>query len=583
MILNPIYKTELLDSSQQDSILLDYTNTFTITETYNGPTKNITIVEHIPNKNLTYFINTPISNMTKTIFDPRNTYTTYQYLDYALSTKKDLLTSYISTLEKYIDVSEIESNLPSGINAYMPIRIARSDETDYDSNSPYKASLKNTGYIVAGGNYYSSGTTVGDIRVSRYNKANLQTYTNNNLLYTVDGSGNRLVTTDDIANYLSYNDVIDNSGNTVKGAKSQFDNMIGLYADGLHFMNAEISMDHIITVPEATILNKKYYDYELPEDCIDFKVLRRGAISFFAGEYFSGNDAFFSLHQIFRDSNQKITAIKEIKLVYKLKTAKLGTADYIYLYSDGKYGKVDQQNTTIFHNNLELTASDLLMYEICFNTNWITNPPNVEQRTSATTTTNNQNRVYYFEIPCNKGEYALGSVGGKTGAYLLYLDIAANGGDEVSSVVSGQGNTTTTSFTVDFRSIGDTSPHAILQFFATCPEETNTENKTFNNRDFEIRVVFDRAETGSGNIYPSGIYNIYVRNKIPDKTIKMDVFLVDDDNDITTPFPYAFRIIYTNSDYTDKIITNVAQLDFYQSIGSFEIPSTGLAIETSYN
>ena len=36
------------------------------------------------------------------------------------------------------------------------------------------------------------------------------------------------------------------------------------------------------------------------------------------------------------------------------------------------------------------------------------------------------NAMYYFEIPVNAGEYALGSVSGGTGAYLIYLDISAN-------------------------------------------------------------------------------------------------------------------------------------------------------------
>ncbi|MBR5448957.1 MAG: hypothetical protein IKV43_03125 [Clostridia bacterium] len=36
------------------------------------------------------------------------------------------------------------------------------------------------------------------------------------------------------------------------------------------------------------------------------------------------------------------------------------------------------------------------------------------------------NRSYYFEIPVNAGEYALGSTQGETGAYLVYLDLAAN-------------------------------------------------------------------------------------------------------------------------------------------------------------
>ena len=38
----------------------------------------------------------------------------------------------------------------------------------------------------------------------------------------------------------------------------------------------------------------------------------------------------------------------------------------------------------------------------------------------------NKGYVYYFEIPMNEGEFALGSVEGYDGAYLMYLDIAAN-------------------------------------------------------------------------------------------------------------------------------------------------------------
>ena len=34
--------------------------------------------------------------------------------------------------------------------------------------------------------------------------------------------------------------------------------------------------------------------------------------------------------------------------------------------------------------------------------------------------------MYYFEIPAAPGEYALSAVSGKTGAYLIYLDISAN-------------------------------------------------------------------------------------------------------------------------------------------------------------
>ena len=36
------------------------------------------------------------------------------------------------------------------------------------------------------------------------------------------------------------------------------------------------------------------------------------------------------------------------------------------------------------------------------------------------------NKAYYFEVPVNEGEYALGSVSGGVGCYLMYLDIGAS-------------------------------------------------------------------------------------------------------------------------------------------------------------
>jgi hypothetical protein len=54
-----------------------------------------------------------------------------------------------------------------------------------------------------------------------------------------------------------------------------------------------------------------------------------------------------------------------------------------------------------------------------FDTTWITEP---DTKSSLW----NNTSVFYFEIPVNAGEYALGSVKGKIGAYLMYLDIGAN-------------------------------------------------------------------------------------------------------------------------------------------------------------
>ena len=95
-------------------------------------------------------------------------------------------------------------------------------------------------------------------------------------------------------------------------------------------------------------------------------------------------------------------------------------------------------------------------------------------------------------------------------------------------------------------------------------------------------IMMSSDETCCAIIHIPVIYNIYITNKVPDKTAKISVFLVDNDNDIMTPFPYAYRIVYTNLEHTDTTITNIAELDFYQSVATFEIPSTGEAAEATY-
>lgn len=162
-------------------------------------------------------------------------------------------------------------------------------------------------------------------------------------------------------------------------------------------MNAEISKDHLVTLPTATLNGQTYTNFAVPEDSIDFTLRTQGYINFFAGTYFSGSNVqcFFSLHQIFRNAQNEITEIKEIKEIYKNAD---GTS-YTYRY-DGE--SAPSSGTKVF------------------DTAWLTNPSNITT-----------NRVYYFEIPVNEGEYALGSVAGKNGAYLLYLDISTHQGDSI--------------------------------------------------------------------------------------------------------------------------------------------------------
>ena len=224
---------------------------------------------------------------------------------------------------------------------------------------------------------------------------------------------------------------------------------------GLHFMDSQITTSHKITVPKATINEIVYKDgkayecepvldeegkrvkdandnplytvkdyaydiggnLELPEDAIDFTLAKDGRINFFAGSYFSGNQSFFSLYEIDRGSqtfkrdggtdditipSPTISGIREISQVYKNTqwgvNNDFSKPQFVMKYSNGAYS--------------EGTAGQLL-----FDMTWIKSADAISSTYA--------NAMFYFEIPVIKGEYALGSVSGKDGAYLMYLDIGA--------------------------------------------------------------------------------------------------------------------------------------------------------------
>ena len=128
------------------------------------------------------------------------------------------------------------------------------------------------------------------------------------------------------------------------------------------------------------------------------------------------------MHTIERNGN-KISNIKEISRIYKNKehASDKTQPSYVYLYSDntsntGVEGTDGQRITG--------TKGDLL-----FDTRVLTSPDSSEWVNWA---------AYYFEVPVNKGEFALGSVSkaNKNGAYLRYLDIGAGNKDENSITIA---------------------------------------------------------------------------------------------------------------------------------------------------
>ena len=299
----------------------------------------------------------------------------------------------------------ITTNLANKGITYYPLTF------EYNSNNKPEVSTGNTGYVISSSyDTTTSGTypdRTGDIRVSQYptssnNTANMSNRTNPYCM-----------------NYTTSSFTQVNSLNG-KGLNKYSDCYDTYYSStqssyyGIHFMDAQISKYSIITVDNVTILGKTYDNYEMPTSCIDFNLKEAGFINFFAGTYFSNNNAFFSLHKIERGKDEKdpetynkILSIKEIQYIYGVvRDGKIDfSVPYYYTYKDGTSDQIDSKY-----------ASET--YQIIFNTDWITNP------TAYGTWRNNSS--YYFEIPVYAGEYALGSVEGKTGAYLVYLDLAAN-------------------------------------------------------------------------------------------------------------------------------------------------------------
>lgn len=187
---------------------------------------------------------------------------------------------------------------------------------------------------------------------------------------------------------------------------------------GFHFMPAVIGINNIYTAPKATINGVTYTNYQMTANSIDFKTKSNGHIAFFAASNYSSNRNFFSLHEIFRKEENpcKINKIREISKIYSVVNAS-GGKDYIYLYKT-----VEGENDTSV-SGLAASSLENAEYTLEFDCAWINNTRTFNDNSLL------NNAIYYFEIPVNKGEFALGSApkDNGAGAYLLYLDIGANG------------------------------------------------------------------------------------------------------------------------------------------------------------
>lgn len=147
---------------------------------------------------------------------------------------------------------------------------------------------------------------------------------------------------------------------------------------------------------------------DLVSNSINFKVNSPGLITAVAGAYFqNSNHSLFDIYQVER-SGGSVDNIKKISKIY------MDSSNLIYYVYEG--------DSDAYNGNINYTKK--------YDDSWTSSK--IPSYT-----------LSYYEIPVKEGEYA---IGGTNGAYLMYLDIGANGdegssgggtGDEIGEIVDG--------------------------------------------------------------------------------------------------------------------------------------------------
>lgn len=276
--------------------------------------------------------------------------------------------------------SNVADNL---LDTYVPLVV----------DGEYKATSENTGYIVGGTSNHGTdiGENDGDIRVLKHAYSYIDTTPEAG--YFEKGSDGGIT---DIKTITFLQGAVDTTANSVYAkAKSHFIEALNKDRNSIYSLRFQGGVvDRVITAGKVQIGTSEKTGYQMPESCIDFNI-SSGKLAFFASSHgVSNTRSFFSLHQIIRNGGE-ITAIKEISKIYA------SGSGYVYAYA----GEEDPYGAN--------------GYELKFDTSILT-----EQRQGSNPLGFSQGagtKLYYFEIPLNQGEYALGAVA--NGAALMYLDI----------------------------------------------------------------------------------------------------------------------------------------------------------------
>lgn len=163
---------------------------------------------------------------------------------------------------------------------------------------------------------------------------------------------------------------------------------------GFHFLKYLNASSYEKVSKDVHIGGNDYSDYELIKGGLNFTVSQDGYITAVLGTFYQQNtlQTLFDLYKVERDANHKITSFTQI--------------DKVYLDANGKacYDPADTSGKTPVISIKLLSQKNILPVASAF----------------------------YFEIPVTAGDYVIGTASDSSNnnAYLMYLDIGANGSGE---------------------------------------------------------------------------------------------------------------------------------------------------------
>lgn len=393
----------------------------------------------------------------------------------------------------------------------------------YKKNSSEVIAKNNTGYIVGGGSkssshirariqefasqsnkgqggvYKSFGLSTPATSPQEYakNQFELLTIDINGVTYRIndgvyDGTrtalGSYIQKTPTELGFAGYSNVRKNFDDALAGSK---------VVHGFHFIN-RISTDttnnyyygktaNILTT-KASLYDhdakelKDYTSYQFVKSAINFTVSEAGTIKTILGSfYYSGLNSMFDLYKVKRNADKtKIESVTRIENIYRDANGEI------------EYNPKDTTGKTKVFDFDTLTKSDKLV----------------------------NGAAYYFEIPVTAGDYLIGADTGSSpsNAYLMYLDIGANGDGETGGTTPTPSTKPYTMDTVDFVTVAEGSADL------TVPTQEGNNQAPFYPQYADVTVKLSGVDQSSAatveyarNTYDAAtatnIYNATKENK----------------------------------------------------------------------